>query len=120
MIALSTLAVVAGLGSLVAVVVLWVRNYRSTGDAPEATSRTTQSVVGLVSATLLSVVVGISEFGALLGTAGDIVSTWPGGIGQAALGLLAIAGFSGWLEIGVVGATITVLAVIAITTAIRN
>jgi len=120
MINLTTLAIVAGLGGLVAVIAVWVMNYRSTGDAPRATSKTSRKVVGVLSAALFSVIVAISEFAGLLGTAGDVVATWPGGAGQVVLGFLAIAGFSGWLEIGVVGGTIVVIAVIGITTAVRN
>jgi len=117
---LTTLAVVAAIGGLVAVVALWVINYRATDDAPEATSRTTETVVGVLSAGVFSVVVVVSEFAGLLGTVGDVVASSPAGVGQAVLGVLAIAGFGGWLEVGVVGATITVVAVIGITTAVRN
>jgi len=117
---LTTLAVVAALGGLLAVVALWVINYRATDDAPEATSRTTKAVVGVLSAGVFSIVIAVSEFAALLGTVGDVVATSPAGVGQAVLGFLAIAGFSGWLEIGVVAATIVVIAVIGITTAVRN
>ncbi|GAB7011767.1 hypothetical protein [Halolamina salina] len=120
MIPLSTLAVVAALGGLLSVVALWVINYRSTEDAPKATSRTTETVVGVLSAAVFSIVVAVSEFTGLIGTVGDVVATSPAGVGQAVLGFLAIAGFGGWLEIGVVGGTMIVVAVLGITTAVRN
>ena len=115
--AIGTAAVVGGVGS---VALMWGRNYRRTGNAPDATQRTTRRIVGLLSAAVVSVAVILSEFTGLLGTAGDVVAMNPEGWTQAAIGLLAIAGVSGVVELGVVSMTALVVIVIAVSAAIRN
>lgn len=107
-------------GSVLAVVALWIVNYRRTDDAGDATDRTSRRVVGVVSGGIFAIVIAFANLAGLFGTIGDIVSTWPGAVGQFVLGALAIAGFTGWLEIGAVGGTLLVVVVIVAVAGIRN
>ena len=117
---LPLIALVAAGGGVLAVVGLWVLNYRETDDATRATDKTSRKVIGVVSGGIFAIVVALSNFAGLFGTLGDIVSTWPGAAGQFVLGGIAVAGFAGWIEIGAVGGTILVVGVIVSVAAIRN
>lgn len=117
---LVNIGLVAAVGGVVAVVALWAKNYREVGNAPDATDRTSRKVVGVLSAAFMVLVVGVANFAGLLGMFGDVVAMSPETVGQVILGGLAVAGFAGWVEIGVVGGTILVLGVIAATAAIKN
>jgi len=114
-----TLLAVLLLPSLV-VLGLWVRNYARTDSAPQATQRTSNRVIGFVVATLVSIAIAFSSVAGLAGAFGEVVSMFPGGTAQLILGGLAVAGFSGVLELSVVGATVIVVIVIFATAAVRN
>jgi hypothetical protein len=114
-----TLLAVLLLPSL-AVLGLWVRNYARTDSAPQATQRTSNRVIGFVVATLVSIAIAFSSVAGLAGAFGEVVSMFPGGTAQLILGGLAVAGFSGVLELSVVGATVIVVIVIFATAAVRN
>ncbi|WP_144900889.1 hypothetical protein [Halobellus captivus] len=118
--AISTIAVIVGFGAFVGVVGLWLLNYRRTEDATRATDRTSRKVIGVISAAVFAIVIAFSNLAGLFGVLGDIVSTWPGAVGQFVLATLAVAGFAGYVEMGVVAGTILVLAIIAGTAAVRN
>lgn len=116
---LTTVAMFVGLGIAVGLVGLWLWNYRKTDDAPEATQRTTGKVVGFISGAVFAFVVAIQQLGELAGLLGDFVAAFPGGFGQLALGLLAVGGFAGVIELTVVTATILVVLVIFATAAVK-
>ena len=105
---------------LLVVVGLWVRNYLDEGNAPEATARTSNRIVGVVAGALISAAIAFSSVAELAGVFGEIVSMFPGGTAQLILGGLAVAGFSGYLELSVVAATVIVVIVIFGTSAVRN
>jgi hypothetical protein len=107
-------------GSALAIVALWIINYRKTDDATDATDRTSRKVVGVVSGGVFALVIAFANLAGLFGTIGDIVSAWPGAVGQFVLGGIALAGFAGWIELGVVGATLLVLGIIIAVAGIRN
>lgn len=116
-----TIGAVVALGAVLAVAGLWVRNYRKEGvEAPGATRKTSRKVVGVVSGALLAVVIAFTELAGLLGVFGDIVSMFPGGATQIALAGLAVAGFAGWLEVGLVGFTLLVVGVLVASTALTQ
>jgi hypothetical protein len=102
------------------IVGLWIQNYRKTDSAPAATERTSDRVVGFVVATLVSIAIAFSSVAGLAGAFGEVISMFPGGTAQLLLGTLAVAGFSGVVELSVVGATILVLIVIFGASAVRN
>lgn len=107
-------------GTLLTFVAVWLLSYSRTDDAERATQQTSRKFVAVASAGVFSIAVALNELAGLFGTLGDIVATWPAAVGQFLLGGLAVAGFAGWLELGVVAATIVVAAVIVVTIAIRN
>lgn len=114
-------AVAGGVGvTALSFVVLWGANYRQTGDAERATERSTRKIVAVVSAATFSLFIAIGELAGFAGTLGDIAATWPGAIGQAVIGFIAIAGFAGWVELTAVGATFLVAGVFVATLAVRN
>ncbi|MFD1601035.1 hypothetical protein [Halobellus rarus] len=117
---LTTVAMIAGFGAFLAVVGLWILNYRRTENATRATDRTSRKVVGVLSGAVFAVVIAFSNLAGLFGTLGDIVSTWPGAVGQFILGGLAVAGFAGWIEIGAVAGTVLVVGIIVAIAGIRN
>jgi hypothetical protein len=118
---LFTVAALVALGGVLAVAGLWVNNYRKEGtDAPEATRTTSRRVVGVVSGAVIAIAIAFTELAGLLGVFGDIVSMFPGGATQIALAGLAVAGFAGWIEIGLVGFTILVVGVLVASTALTN
>ncbi|MDZ5811601.1 hypothetical protein U4E84_09620 [Halorubrum sp. AD140] len=119
--ALLLVALLVAAGGVVTVAALWVRNYRETGaNAPEATRDTSQTVVAFVSGAVLAMAIAIAELAGLLGVVGDVVAMFPGGVTQLLLGGIAVAGFGGYLELGVVGATLLVVAIMATSTALTN
>lgn len=99
---------------------LWVRNYQQAGSAPAATARTSDRVVGFVVAVLVSIAIAFSSLAGLAGAFGEVISMFPGGTAQLILGGLAVAGFSGYLELSIVGATAIVVIVVFATSAVRN
>ncbi|WP_418284773.1 hypothetical protein [Halorubrum sp. DTA46] len=116
-----TFAAVAALAGVATVGGLWVRNYRKDSvDAPEATRKTSRRVVAVISGAVLAVAIAFVELAGLLGVVGDVVSMFPGGVTQLALGALAIAGFQGWIEVGVVGFSLLVVGVLVASTALTN
>ena len=118
---LLTIAALVALGGVAVIAGLWVKNYRKERtDAPEATRETSQAVVGVVSGAVLAVAIAFVELAGLLGVVGDVVSMFPGGVTQLVLGGLAVAGFGGYLELGVVGATVLVVGILAASTALTN
>lgn len=118
---LLTVAALVALGGVTAVAGLWVRNYRKPRtDAPEATRKTSKRVVGVISGAVLAVAIAFVELSSLLGVVGDVVSMFPGGVTQFVLGGIAIAGFGGYLELGVVGATLLVVGILATSAAFTN
>jgi hypothetical protein len=117
---LPLIATVAAGGAVVAIVALWFINYRQTDDIEDATDQTSRTVIGVVSGGIFALVIALGNFAGLFGTLGDIVSTWPGAVGQFVLGRLAVAGFAGWIELGAVGATILVVGIIVAVAGIRN
>ena len=117
---LPLIAMVAAGGAVVAILGLWVINYRQTDDVEDATDRTSRTVIGVVSGAVFALVIALSNFAGLFGTIGDIVSTWPSAVGQLVLGGLAVAGFAGWIELGAVSATILVVGIIVAVAGIRN
>jgi hypothetical protein len=118
---LLTVAALVALGGVTAVAGLWVRNYRKPRtDAPEATRQTSKRVVGVISGAVLAVAIAFVELSSLLGVVGDVVSMFPGGVTQFVLGGIAIAGFGGYLELGVVGATLLVVGILATSAAFTN
>ena len=102
------------------VVGLWVRSYARTDSAPQATQRTSNKVIGFVVAVLVSVAIAFSSLAGLAGAVGEVVSMFPGGMAQLILGGLAVAGFSGYVELSLVAATAIVIIVIFATSAVRN
>jgi len=117
---LPLIAMVAAGGAVVAILALWAINYRRTDDVEDATDQTSRTVIGVVSGGIFALVIALSNFAGLFGTLGDIVSTWPGAVGQFVLGGLAVAGFAGWIELGAVGGTLLVVGVIVAVAGIRN
>lgn len=117
---LKTIAIFAGGGLLLGLVGLWALNYSKAGNAPDATRRTSAAIIGVISGVVLTFVIAVSEVAALMGLFGDVFAMYPGGFGQVALGILAVAGVTGMLEVGVIGATILVVLVIAVTAAVKN
>lgn len=116
-----TVAALAAPGGVLAVAGLWVNNYRKEGTgAPEATRTTSRRVVGVVSGAVLAIAIAFTELAGLLGVFGEIVSMFPGGVTQLVLGGLAIAGFAGWIELGLVGFTLLVVGVLVASTALTN
>lgn len=116
-----TFLALAGLGGGAAVAALWVRNYRKDSvDAPEATRKTSRRVVAVISGAVLATAIAFVELAGLLGVVGDVVSMFPGGVTQLVLGALAIAGFQGWIEVGIVGFSLLVVFVLAASTALTN
>ena len=116
-----TFAGVAALAGVATVGGLWVRNYRKDSvDAPEATRKTSQRVVAVVSGAVLAVAIAFVELAGLLGVVGDVVSMFPGGVTQLVLAGLAVAGFQGWIEVGVVGFSLLVVGVLVASTALTN
>lgn len=102
------------------VVGLWVRSYARTDSAPQATQRTSNKVIGFAVAVLVSVAIAFSSLAGLAGAVGEVVSMFPGGTAQFILGGLAVAGFSGYVELSLVAATGIVIIVIFATSAVRN
>jgi len=102
---------------VVALIGLWVRNYRRTGDAPRAARQSSQRVLGVAVGAILSVLVIAGEF---LDALAALVSFAPETFGQVFLGFLAIAGFAGWIELGVVTATIAVVLVLVAVGVLRR
>lgn len=102
------------------VVGLWVRNYARTDSAPQATQRTSNRVIGFVVAVMVSVAIAFSSLAGLAGAMGEVVGMFPGGTAQLILGGLAVAGFSGYLELSLVAATAIVVIVVFATAAVRN
>ena len=116
-----TIGALVALGGVTAVAGLWVRNYRKPRtDAPEATRKTSKRVVGVISGAVLAVAIAFVELSSLLGVIGDVVSMFPGGVTQIVLGAIAVAGFGGYLELGVVGATLLVVGILAASAAFTN
>lgn len=116
-----TFVALAALGGVVTTGAVWVRNWRKDGvGAPEATRKTSRRVVAVVSGAVLAVAIAFVEFSSLLGVVGEIVSMFPGGVTQLALGGLAVAGFAGWIEIGLVGFTLLVVGVMVASTALTS
>lgn len=114
-------ALVTALGGVTAVGGLWVWNYSKEDiGAPEATRLTSRRVVGVVSGAIFALAIGFAELTGLLGTIGDVVAMFPGGTTQAVLGALAVAGFAGWVEIGLAGATVLVIGIMAVSAAFTN
>ena len=118
---LFTVAALAAVGGVASVAGLWVMNYRKDGtDAPEATRKTSRKVVAVISGAVLAVAIAFTELAGLLGVVGDVVSMFPGGVTQLVLGGLAIAGFAGWIEVGIVGFTLLVVGVLVASTALTQ
>ena len=116
-----TFLALAALAGGVTVAALWVRNYRKDSvDAPEATRKTSRSVVAVISGAVLAVAIAFVELAGLLGVVGDVVSMFPGGVTQLVLAGLAVAGFQGWIEAGVVGFSLLVVFVLVASTALTN
>ncbi len=118
--AVPLIVLVAVVGGFVSLVALWIFNYSQTGDTEDATERTSGTVVGAISGVVFGVVIVLSTVGDALGVVGDFIATFPNAIGQFVLGGLAVLGFSGWVEIGTVGATVLVVVIIAGVAAVRN
>lgn len=117
---ITTLAALFMVGAVVGVAAVWARNYRKKGNAPDATRKTSQRVVAVATGAILAVAIAFAELAGLLGVVGDVVSMFPGGVTQLVLGGLAIAGFAGYIEIGLVGFTLLVVLVLAGSTALRT
>lgn len=117
MAALSTvaLAVVAVVG--LAIVGLTVRNYRRGRDGPRAARQASRKVFAAVVGAVLTLAVIASE---ALNALGALISASPDSVGHLVLGALALAGFSGWLEVGVVGATVLVVGVLVAVGVLRG
>ena len=112
----------AGLAALamVAVTLTWFGNYRSAGNAPDATRQTSRRVVAVVSGAVLAVAIAIAELAGVVGVIGEVVSMFPGGVTQLVLSGLAVAGFAGYIEISVVGFTALIVLVLVGSTALRG
>lgn len=117
---LPTVLGVFALGATASVAGLWVMNYRKKGNAPDATRKTSRRVVAVVAGAVFAVAIALSELAGLLGVVGDLVAMFPGGVTQLVLAGLALAGFQGWIEVGVVGFTLLVIGVLAASTALTN
>lgn len=115
-----TVALLVAIGATATIGGLWLVNYRDAGNAPDATRRTSRRVVAVISGAIIAVAIALAELAGLLGTVGDLVSMFPGGFTQLVLAGLAIAGFQGWIEVGVVGFTLLVVGVLAGSTALTN
>ena len=100
-----------------AIVVLAVRNYRRTGDGPRSARQASRTVFGLAVGAVLTLAVIASE---ALNALGALLATSPDTVGHLALGALAVAGFSGWLEVGVFTATVLVVAVLVAVGVLRD
>lgn len=98
--------------TLLALIGLWLWNYREEGSAPAASSETSNAVVGFLSGAVMSLVIVMAAFADFIGVMGDIIATWPAAFSQLLLGLLAIAGFSGMIEASVVSATLLVVVIL--------
>ena len=115
------MVVAAAIGiPLVVIGLLWIRNYLRRGSAPTATSDTSETVSGVLSAVVMSFVIALSGVAMFFGTIGDILATWPAASAQTALAVLAIAGFSSMVEVGVVTGTILVIVILLVYAAVTN
>lgn len=103
--------------AVVGFVALLVRNYRRTGDGPRAARRTSRAVFGMTVGAVLTLAVIASE---ALDALAALVMFAPDTAGHLVLGFLAVAGFSGWLEVGVVGATVAVVLVLVAVGVLRR
>lgn len=117
---LVTLLVLLAVGFLVAGLVVWVQSYRSRGSVQDATVQATRWKLGVITGAIMTVALIVAEFAMLFGTVGDIVAMFPGAATQLVLALIAVLGFSGYLELGIVGGTILVVAVLAIGSMFRS
>lgn len=108
---LSTALMVALALPSLAVLYLGVRNYRETNDVERATRRTSRTVFGVVVGAVVVLLVVATEFVVALG---GLVSSFPDVFGAVVLGGLAIGTAGGWLEVGVVGATLAVVVVLVV------
>ena len=116
-----TFLALAALGGAATLGAVWVRNYRKDSvNAPEATRKTSRRAVAVVSGAVLSLAIVFVELAGLLGLVGEVFSMFPGGVTQLALAALAIAGFQGWIEIGVVGFSLLVVGVLVASTALTG
>lgn len=102
---------------LLVVLGLWVWNYAKADAADEATRRTSRTIVGIVAGAVISTVIIASE---IAGMFAELIAYSPEGFGTTALGLIAVLGLSGWVELGIVSATILVVGIIVVMAAVRG